>query len=227
MSSILSGYKTYLTGIAMIAYAAVGYFLLKPPNTLTEPAALQIVFAAFALMGLRSGVTTEVSKLLAALGVNVLDGNAATPKLVQQQPNSLGAKVDVTARKIAAAASVFLLYAVVPAIALLSLVACSTATDAPKTVAQIEIAYTPVAGVVATAINGGVIKDAGTIATLKELNDAIDTKGADGQQHGLLVAARAAAQSGDSVLQATELDALQQAVTAFTAYAASKGITAK
>lgn len=90
----LAGYKTYLVAAAMIVYAALSYF--HPGNVVPAmdlDGAMKIVFAALALMGIRSGVTTEISKLLAALGVNVTDGNASTPSKVAAQAVSVARKV--------------------------------------------------------------------------------------------------------------------------------------
>lgn len=109
------------------------------------------------------------------------------------------------------------------AIAALALTGCATGPTAPQTVAQIEIGYTALANIAAQNCTSGFLSPA-DCQVAKELNDAIDTKGADGQQHGVLVAARAAAQSGDSVTIAASLSALQQAVAAFTAFEAQKGL---
>lgn len=103
---------------------------------------------------------------------------------------------------------------------------CATSIDPATTVAQIELGYTPVATAAAAYMNSGAA-DQATKDTLKELNDAIDTKGADGQRHGLLIAARTAAMSGNSAVAAASIEALQQGIAALGAYEAQKGIAHK
>jgi hypothetical protein len=111
------------------------------------------------------------------------------------------------------------------AFAILALAACTT-VDPATTVAQIEIGYTPLATAAAATISSGAV-DKSTADTLRQLNDAIDTKGADGQRHGLLVAARTAAMNGDSVVSAAAIEALKQGVAALAGYETQKGIAHK
>ena len=52
----LEGYKTYLVGIATLAYALFGYF--SGYQSIDE--FMKLVLAALALMGLRHGISTGV-----------------------------------------------------------------------------------------------------------------------------------------------------------------------
>lgn len=54
----MTGYKTYVVGAGMIAYAVIGFALGKVDGN----SAIQTFLGALAVMGLRSAVTTEVSK---------------------------------------------------------------------------------------------------------------------------------------------------------------------
>lgn len=54
----LSGYKTYLTGIAAIIGAVAGY----ANNALDAPSALQLIVTALMGMFIRHGVTAEANK---------------------------------------------------------------------------------------------------------------------------------------------------------------------
>lgn len=103
MLQSLQGVKTYLVAAAMVAYAAAAFFVFPPPYNLTLNQAAAVVAAAFTVGGFRSGLTTEVQKLLAALGVNVLDGAAKTPAQVQTQPG--GPALIQIARQAVASAS--------------------------------------------------------------------------------------------------------------------------
>lgn len=225
----LTGVKTYLVGGVIIAYALLAFFhpIAQLPQIKGDEAA-QLIFGALALMGIRSGLTTELSKVLAALGVKVDDGAAATPAKVQAQPNTLAKSLKViatapgkTAVSVAFAAILFLPFL---------LGGCSTlgiggGTVTPADVAKIEIAYTAAANIAANAISTHQL-DADTVRTLVELNDAIDHKGDDGQRHGVLIAARHAAMSGDDVTAAAAVEALNQALAALIAYEAAKGLKA-
>jgi len=82
----LAGYKSYLTAAAMVAYAVLGYFVLNAMDGNTFATWLA---GAGALIGIRSGVTTEFQKLLAALGVDVMGGSASTPSAVQASGSKL------------------------------------------------------------------------------------------------------------------------------------------
>lgn len=215
MLQSLQGYKTYAVMALAVAYAAYGFFFA---HTLDQNTAMNIVLAALGLGGLRSGFTTEIGKLLALGGV--APSETATIKTVAATPVALAAYR--TAQKVAPVLACAFIFGAV----LMSLQACSTTSSPAQTVGTIEITYTGLAETAATACRNGTLSqpDCKLAATF---SDAIDTKGADGQQHGVLVAARAAAQSGDSVTAAAALAALQQAVAALAAYEATKGLSVK
>lgn len=94
---ILAGSKSYLVAAAMVLYAAMGYFYF---HTLDLNAALGVVSAAGALIGIRSGLTTEVNKLLAGLGVDV-NSTTLTPAGIQ----SAGSRLVTALRTIASPAN--------------------------------------------------------------------------------------------------------------------------
>lgn len=90
---ILAGFKSYLLAAAMVLYAAMAYFYF---HTLDVNGAMAVVGAAGALVGIRSGLTTEINKLLAGLGVDV-QNTTLTPSGIQ----AMGSKL-VTALKVIA-----------------------------------------------------------------------------------------------------------------------------
>lgn len=220
----LAGSKTYLVGAAMIAYAALGYFHPSPDiPAMSADAAIKLAFAALALMGMRSGITTEVQKLLAALGIDVAGGQAKNPLSIQNAGTQLISYLGSIARNTAVVKSATLLLLAAFVLPLVLLSACASNGSQAQTVAELELAYTPAAGLAAKAISSG-ITDAPTTAALVQLNDAIDTRGPNGTRQGLLVAARTAAMSGDSVTAAAETEALRQAIAALVAYEAAHSI---
>lgn len=211
----LQGYKTYGVMVLAIAYAAYGFFFA---HTLDQKTAMNIVLASLGLGGIRSGLTTEIGKLLASVGIDPTQ--ATTIKQVANTP------VAIAAYKTAQKLVPVLLVACMIGVLLTTLQACSTTSSPAQTVGAIEITYTGLAETAATACRNGTLSQP-DCQLAAQLSDAIDHKGADGQQHGVLVAARAAAQSGDSVTAAAALAALQQGVAAFAAYEAAKGLSAK
>lgn len=94
---ILAGSKSYLLAIAMVIYAAVGFFFL---HTIDMNTALGVVTAAGALVGIRSGLSTEINKLLAGLGVDV-QNTTLTPTAIQ----AAGSKLLTALRTIASPAT--------------------------------------------------------------------------------------------------------------------------
>jgi hypothetical protein len=66
-TQFLAGWKTYGVMVLALAYAAYGYFYA---HTLDAQTALGIAGAALGLGGLRSALTTEAQKMLAAFGIN-------------------------------------------------------------------------------------------------------------------------------------------------------------
>ncbi|HEY1710285.1 MAG TPA: hypothetical protein VGG10_18590 [Rhizomicrobium sp.] len=64
---MLQGIKTYLVAAAMLAYVAIDALVMHRMSTSDD---MQTVFAALALCGMRSALTTEAAKLLAGLGIN-------------------------------------------------------------------------------------------------------------------------------------------------------------
>lgn len=104
-----------------------------------------------------------------------------------------------------------------------SSIAGPSSATAVKAVASIELGYTAAANLAVVALDSGQLS-AAQASTLKELNDAIDVKGADGKQHGLLVAARTAAENGDSIVITASYQALVQGMDAFTGFEKSNKI---
>lgn len=47
---MLSGYKTYIVCLLMLAYAGIGYFVLG------EPINIEVILEALAIAGLRKGI---------------------------------------------------------------------------------------------------------------------------------------------------------------------------
>ena len=62
---MLQGYKTYIIGLVMIAYAAVMVW----NHAMDLTSAADIIGGALAVMGLRGGISTEIRLVLAAMGV--------------------------------------------------------------------------------------------------------------------------------------------------------------
>lgn len=87
---MLAGMKSYLLAAAMVAYAAFGFFYL---HSIDQPTFAGFIAAAGALVGIRSGLTTEFQKVLAAFGIDVAGGAAATPKTVQDGGAPIVAKL--------------------------------------------------------------------------------------------------------------------------------------
>lgn len=92
-----------------------------------------------------------------------------------------------------------------------------SSANAVNAVAVIELSYTAAARAAVIAMDHDLVSPS-VAHTLRELNDAIDVRGEDGQQHGLLVTARDAAQRGDNVLIPTTYQALVMGMKAFTDY---------
>lgn len=87
---LLAGMKSYLLAAAMVACAAFGFFYL---HNIDQPTFAGFIAAAGALVGIRSGLTTEFQKVLAAFGIDVAGGAAATPKTVQDGGAPIVAKL--------------------------------------------------------------------------------------------------------------------------------------
>lgn len=213
----MQGFKTYAVAALAVAYAAYGYFFAPAPYHIDLNTALDIVFAAGGVSALRSGIKTEIAKLANVFGItpqqlSAMEANfaAAIPKI---------ATAAATAAKRAAPSIVTALFCVM----LIGPMVSACGTTQGQTVADLEISYTAAAKVATVAINSGLL-DTATIQTLKNYNDKIDTLGADGQHHGLIVDARNAAMSGNSALLAVALSALQAAIADLTAYEAAHNL---
>jgi len=89
----MAGMKSYLLAAVMVIYAGTGFFYF---HTLDLNTAMGVIAAAGALVGIRSGLSTEINKLLAALGVDV-QGTTLTPSGIQ----STGSKLVTALRTIA------------------------------------------------------------------------------------------------------------------------------
>jgi hypothetical protein len=118
--ALLQGYKTYIVGTTAILYAlASAYFGYLDPKS-----AIDIIFAALGLMGVRSGITTALIQILQVMGLPL-----------PANPTQAAVKNAVAMAAPIAQRLVPLLFIAVMGISILSMTACTTAQGQdPKTI---------------------------------------------------------------------------------------------
>lgn len=215
-TQFLAGVKTYAIAFIVCAFAVAAGTILPAPYHLAPNAAIEMFLGGLGLAGLRSGLTTEVQKVATAFGVDPREF-----KSVGDASNTILQRLQKLFASLQPTRVVPVLLAAILVIGVLSVQGC--ATSPAQTVAQAESGYTVLANLAAGYCESAG-HDAGVCATLRELNAAIDVKGADGQRHGALIAARAAAESGDAAAATAANVTLQAAIAALAGFEAAHSV---